>query len=140
MCAHVPACAVSRSFRRTDVDKLVPKCNLTLFLFAPFSWFYSCFSAPRRSERLRRHCRRRFRSSNSAAVVRYFVLLTFHLAIVQRVICEAAMCVAARSVRAIMFRCEPRSARYNNRDWMTLYVYIMVFTNWLYRNLIYYML
>lgn len=130
------ACAASRSFRRTDVDKLVPKCNLTLFLFAPFSWFYSCFSAPRRSNRLRRRRRHRFRSSNSAAVVRYFVLLTFHSAIVQRVICEA-VCVAARRCVRLCFVAN----RYPlvTKIATERHTYIMVFTNWLYRNLMHYM-
>lgn len=135
MCAHVPACAASRSFWRTDVDKLVPKCNLTLFLFAPFSWFYSCFSAPRWSDRLRSRRRHRFRSPDSTAVVRYFVLLTFHSAIVQRVICEA-VCIAARRCVRLCFAA--------NRDpFVTIiatewhYTCIMVFTNWLYWYLMY---
>jgi len=112
LCVRGPACVESRSFRRTDVDKPVPKCNLTLFLFAPFSRFYSRFSAPWRSDRPL-HRRRRFlvklRRRRSLLRITYVSLVDCAAREAEGTCRRSRLCLTNRY-----------PLRDNNRDWIIL--------------------
>lgn len=124
MCAHVPACAASRSFRRTDVDKLVPKCNLTLFLFAPF--FVILFLLLRPAE---------IRPTTPSPSPPLSLVRLRRCRSLLRITYVSFGDCAARYLRGCVCCCtfgacdyvSPRSARYNNRDWIILYVYYVVY-------------